>query len=64
MSWITFIWSLTAGICLTFGAVHLLIWTFRRDEWANLVFLISAIAAAGYAVLDLVAPRRAALIAL
>jgi molybdenum cofactor biosynthesis enzyme MoaA len=57
MSWITFIWSLTAGICLTLGAVHFLIWIQRRDQRANLVFSISAIAAAGYAVLDTVAMR-------
>jgi two-component system, LuxR family, sensor kinase FixL len=57
MSWITFIWSLTAGICLTLGAVHFLVWTRRRDEWANLVFSIAAAAAAGYAVLDMVALR-------
>lgn len=57
MSWITFIWSMTAGISLTLAAVHFLVWTRRRDEWANLVFSITATAAAGYAVLDLVAQR-------
>ncbi len=57
MSWITFIWSMTAGICLTLGAVHFLVWTRRRDEWANLVFSFTAVAAAGYAVLDMVALR-------
>ena len=57
MSWVTFIWSLTAGICLTLGAVHLLVWTRRRHEWANLVFAITAVAAAGYAILDMVALR-------
>jgi len=57
MSWITFIWSLTAGICLTLGAVHFLIWARQRDQWANLVFSISAAAAAGYAVLDMIVLR-------
>ena len=57
MSWVTFIWSMTAGISLTFGAVHFLIWTRQRDQWANLVFSITATAAAGYAVLDMVALR-------
>jgi len=57
MSWVTFIWSMTAGICLTFGAVHFLVWTRQRDQWANLVFSITATAAAGYAVLDMVALR-------
>jgi two-component system, LuxR family, sensor kinase FixL len=57
MSWITFIWSMTAGICLTLGAVHFVVWTRQRDLWANLVFSISAAAAAGYAVLDMFALR-------
>jgi hypothetical protein len=57
MSWITFIWSMTAGICLTLGAVHFLVWTRQRDQWANLVFSISAAAAAGYAFLDMFALR-------
>jgi len=57
MSWVTFIWSLTAGISLTLGAVHFLVWTRRRNEWATLVFSIAAVAAAGYAVLDMVALR-------
>jgi two-component system sensor kinase FixL len=57
MSWVTFIWSMTAGICLTFGAVHFLVWTRQRDQWANLVFSFSATAAASYAVLDMVALR-------
>jgi signal transduction histidine kinase len=58
MSWVTFIWSMTAGICLTIGAVHFLVWTRQRDQWANLVFSFTAAAAAGYAVLDMVALRR------
>ena len=57
MSWVTFIWSMTAGICLTLGAVHFLVWTRQRDQWANLVFSLTAAAAAGYAVLDMVALR-------
>jgi len=60
MSWVTFIWSMTAGICLTLAAVHFLVWTRRRDEWANLVFSITATAAAGYAVLDLAAQHAQA----
>ncbi len=57
MSWITFIWTMTAGICLTLGAVHFVVWTRRRDERANLVFSVTAAAAAGYAVLDMIALR-------
>jgi signal transduction histidine kinase len=57
MSWVTFIWSMTAGICLTFGAVHFLVWTRQRDQWASLVFSFIAAAAAVYAVLDMLALR-------
>jgi two-component system, LuxR family, sensor kinase FixL len=53
MSWVTVIWSMTSGICLTLGAVYFVIWTRQRDQWASLVFSISAAAAAAYAVLDL-----------
>ncbi|MFO0829690.1 MAG: PAS domain-containing protein [Phycisphaerales bacterium] len=55
MSWITFIWSMTAGICLTLGVVHSFVWIRQRDLWAHLVFSATAFAAAGYAVLDMVA---------
>jgi hypothetical protein len=48
---------MTAGICLTLGAVHFLIWTHERDRWANLVFSIDAGAAAGYSILDMVELR-------
>jgi hypothetical protein len=48
---------MTAGICLTFGAVHFLVWTRQRDQWANLVFSITAAAATVYAVLDMLALR-------
>jgi len=57
MSWVTFIWSMTAGTCLSLGALHFLVWIRQRDQWANLVFSISAAAAAGYALLDMVALR-------
>ena len=57
MSWITFIWSMTAGICLTLGAVHFLVWTHQRGQWANLVFSITAAAVAAYAVLEMLAFR-------
>lgn len=48
---------MTAGICLTLGAVHLIVWSRRRHEWANLVFSLAAAAAAGYALLDLMGMR-------
>ena len=57
MSWVTFVWSMTTGTCLTLGALHFLVWIRQRDQWANLVFSISAAAAAGYAWLDMIALR-------
>ena len=48
---------MTAGVSLTLGAVHFLVWTRQRDQWANLVFSMAAVCAAGYAVLDLLALR-------
>jgi hypothetical protein len=53
MSWVGYIWSITAGICLTIGSVHFLVWLRQRDAWANLAFSIAAMAAAGYATVDL-----------
>jgi len=50
---------MTAGICLTLGAVHFGVWARRRNDWANLVFSITAAAAAGYAIFDMMALRAA-----
>jgi PAS domain S-box-containing protein len=54
MNWVTVIWSMTAGICLTLAALHLLVWLRARDSWMNAVFSISALAAAACAGLELV----------
>lgn len=53
MSWITIIWSITAGICLTLAGVHLLVWVKSRDDWANLLFAIAAAGAVGCAGFEL-----------
>jgi len=57
MSWVGYIWSITAGICLTFGSVHFLLWLKRRDSWAILALSIAATAAAGQATVDLLLLR-------
>ena len=54
MSWITFIWSLGVGICLTLAGVHFLVWLKSRDLWANLLFSIAAASAAACAGFELV----------
>ena len=46
MSWVTVIWSMAAGVTLTLAAVHLLVWLRDRAAIANLLFSVSAVAAA------------------
>jgi len=46
MSWVTVIWSMAAGVSLTLAAVHLLVWLRDRAAIANLLFSVSAVAAA------------------
>ena len=53
MSWVTIIWSMTASACLTLAAVNLLVWCKKRTEWANLLFSLTAAAAAGMAYCEL-----------
>jgi two-component system sensor kinase FixL len=57
MSWITVVWSMVAAACLSFAAVHLLVWLHSRDARANLLFAISAGAAGALTMLELVAFR-------
>jgi len=45
MNWITVTWSMITAVCLSFAAVHLLVWLRSRDARANLLFAISAGAA-------------------
>ena len=59
VDWVTYIWAVTAGICLTFGAIHLLLWAESRHSWASVAFAISAFAAAGYTTLDLLQQHAA-----
>jgi len=53
MSWITIVWSLNAGACLTLAAIYLVVWCRQRENWVHLLFSCSAIAAAAIAVLEL-----------
>ena len=53
MSWITVIWSLTAGVSFTFAAVHFLVWLRDREALANLLFSVSAVAATAIAMQEL-----------
>jgi PAS domain S-box-containing protein len=53
MSWITIVWSMNAGACLTLAAIYLVVWCRRRESWVHLLFSCSAIAAAAIAVMEL-----------
>lgn len=53
MSWITVLWSMNAGICLSLGLVHLIVWLQMRYSLASILFSMSAVAAATIAVLEL-----------
>jgi PAS domain S-box-containing protein len=53
MNWITIVWSMNAGACLTLAAIYLVVWCTRRESWVHLLFSCSAIAAAAIAVFEL-----------
>ena len=53
MSWITIVWSMNAAACLTLAAIYLVVWCKQRQGSANLVFSISAVAAAAIAGFEL-----------
>ena len=53
MSWITIVWSMNAGACLTLAAIYLVVWCKQRQVLAHLVFSITAVAAAAIAGFEL-----------
>jgi two-component system sensor kinase FixL len=53
VSWTDIIWSMAAAVCLTFAALHLVVWLRQRDQWENAVFAIAAAAAAATVLLEL-----------
>ena len=46
MNWITVIWSMNAGACLTLAAFYAAVWSKQRSNRAYLLFSCSAVAAA------------------
>src|ERR1041384_4209729 len=52
MSWVTVIWSIGAGACLTLAFLQFIVWWKDRSARANLVFSIGAIAVAVFAALE------------
>jgi two-component system sensor kinase FixL len=57
MSWVTVIWSVGAGACLTLAFIQFVIWYRNRAARANLAFSILAIAVAAFAALELALMR-------
>src|SRR5213080_276958 len=59
MNWVTVIWSVGSGACLTLALIHVVVWWKDRAARANLVFSVMAIAVATFAVLELALMRAA-----
>ena len=48
MSWVTFVWALVIGACVTMALPHLLI-GIKRRAWENLFFALAALSVAAIA---------------
>jgi PAS domain S-box-containing protein len=57
MSWVTVIWSISAGACLTLAFLQFIVWCKDRTARANLVFALGAVAVAVFAGLELALMR-------
>ena len=57
MSWVTVIWSVGAGACLTLAFLQFIVWWKDRSARANLVFSVGAVAVAVFAALELALMR-------
>ena len=53
MSWITVIWSMIAAVCLTLGAIYVLVWYRNRTAWAHLLFAATAASTAVFTFCEL-----------
>src|SRR4029434_6928797 len=53
MSWVTVLWSISAGACLTLAFLQFIVWWKDRAARANLVFALGAVAVAVFAGLEL-----------
>jgi len=57
MNWVTVIWSMGSGACLTLALIHFVVWWKDRTARTNLVFSVMAIAVAAFAALELAMMR-------
>src|SRR5215468_7785166 len=53
MSWITVVWSMNAGACLTLAAIYFVVWCKQRGSWMYLAFSCSALAGAALTAFEL-----------
>ncbi len=53
MNWISFVWSLSSGVCATLAVIHFVIWLRRRSATANLLFSLAAFGAALNAFIEM-----------
>jgi len=53
MSWITVLWSINVGACLTLAVMYLAVWSRERESWLYLIFSCIAAAASFIAVFEL-----------
>jgi two-component system sensor kinase FixL len=53
MSWITVVWSINVGACLTLAAFYCAVWCKQRENGVYLVFSCSAVAAAAISTFEL-----------
>src|SRR5262245_66586570 len=57
MSWITVVWPMIGGACLTLAAMHLAVWMKDRRAWANFAFAGLAVCVACIAAFELAMTR-------
>src|SRR5881394_256756 len=57
MSWITVIWSVGGGACLTLAFIQFIVWWKDRAARANLAFSVMAVAVAIFAAFELALMR-------
>jgi hypothetical protein len=54
MSWIIPIWSIAAGACLSFAALHFVVWLGSRASLVNLLLSVAALAGCAIALQEMV----------
>jgi PAS domain S-box-containing protein len=57
MNWVTVIWSMGGGACLTLALMQVVVWWKDRGARANLIFSVMAIAVAAFAAFELALMR-------